>query len=133
MNLIYTVKTKQIADKRYIIGYALARESSDGPKGLDEISGPLPKNLFTDDMQPCWYIREDGSLAYDPAPVPPMIQLKKELSNLEDFLAQTDWYIIRKADSGKDPPEEIVANRQRARNRISEIRNQLESLRQEDV
>ena len=43
------------------------------------------------------------------------------------YLASTDWYAIRLAETGEEPPLEVSDQRQYARNRISEIREQLKT------
>lgn len=133
MNLIYSINTELISGKRYLVGYSLARESDDGTQGPHELAGPLPANLYTDDMHPCWVIREDGSLAYDPCPVPESEQLEKDLARLQSYLSETDWYVIRQADSGKPMPVDITKAREQVRNKISEIREQLEIKMEDDV
>jgi len=45
-----------------------------------------------------------------------------EISNLSAYLASTDWYATRMAETGKAIPEEIIAERQKARDRISELK-----------
>lgn len=45
-----------------------------------------------------------------------------EISALEATLAATDWYVTRKAETGKDVPPEVLAGRQSARERISQLK-----------
>lgn len=45
-----------------------------------------------------------------------------EVAALEATLAATDWYVTRMAETGKELPPEVIAGRQSARNRISELR-----------
>lgn len=125
MKLIYTIQTKLINNKQYLAGYSLARESDDNPLGPDEMIGPLPNKLYTDEMQPCWVFQENGTLVYDPAPLSDTELLKKELANLQAYLAETDWYVIRSADNGTPIPLDIADKREQARKRISEIRSLL--------
>ena len=49
-------------------------------------------------------------------------ELNQKRINLEakDYLASTDWYIIRELDSGVPTPPEIKTERQLARDRIVE-------------
>ena len=49
-----------------------------------------------------------------------------EISTLTAYLTSTDWYATRMAETGKAIPEEIVAARQKARDRISELKRGLE-------
>ena len=43
------------------------------------------------------------------------VELKKSQSEAKKYLDDTDWYIIRKMDSGVDVPSEIQSQRQAAR------------------
>lgn len=53
--------------------------------------------------------------------------LREELVEQQDILSSTDWYAIRYADSGVEIPADIKAQRQAARERIDEIRIELET------
>lgn len=53
-------------------------------------------------------------------------QLQSELNDLQEYLDSTDWYAIRFADSGEPIPDDVKTLRQKARERISEIRLNLE-------
>ncbi len=134
MKPIYSVQIKKICGRQYLAGYTLSREVEDTTVvqiSKNELSGPLPVNLVGEDGELLWVIKEDGTLQYDPAPIPPEIQMKKELSLYQDYLNQTDWYIIRKLDNGKEPPNEVIIQRERARKRISEIRTYLKSFKED--
>ena len=37
------------------------------------------------------------------------------------YLAETDWYVTRKAETGKAIPDEILTKRQEAREKVKEI------------
>ena len=52
-------------------------------------------------------------------------KIQQEVQELESYLTETDWYAIRYADTGEEIPTEIKSKRQKARNRISELRNLL--------
>ena len=52
--------------------------------------------------------------------------LQSELDDLQKYLDSTDWYAIRYADTGETIPEDVKTKRQKARERISEIRLNLE-------
>jgi len=43
------------------------------------------------------------------------VELKKSQFEAKKYLADTDWYIIRKVDSGVDVPNDVVLKRQQAR------------------
>ena len=45
-----------------------------------------------------------------------------EITSLTTYLSSTDWYATRMAETGKAIPEEIIAERQTARDRISELK-----------
>ncbi len=47
---------------------------------------------------------------------------QKRIAELENYLKQTDWYVIRYADSGTSVPDEIKQKRAAARIEISELR-----------
>ena len=55
-------------------------------------------------------------------------KLGAEMSGLLSYLASTDWYGIRLAETGEEPPLEVSDKRQEARNRISEIRELLKEV-----
>jgi len=49
---------------------------------------------------------------------------QSRISELEQFLTETDWYAIRFADTGEEIPVEIKNNRQEARDEISRLRTE---------
>ena len=53
-----------------------------------------------------------------PPPADPQIQINAESLA---YLASTDWYVIRKQETGTDIPEDILTNRQAARDAIKEV------------
>ena len=59
---------------------------------------------------------------------PRTIILNEELAEQQNILSNTDWYIIRFADSGVEIPANIKTQRQAARERIDEIRFELGAL-----
>lgn len=54
-------------------------------------------------------------------------QLTNEAAGLSAYLASTDWYAVRYAETGTKIPEEIKTARASARSRISEIRALLDT------
>ena len=46
---------------------------------------------------------------------------QEKIIGAEVFLNETDWYIIREADTGKPCPEEIKTKREEARQIISDL------------
>lgn len=57
--------------------------------------------------------------------MPHSIELRAEISKLEAYLFETDWYAIRASEAGKAVPSDIVKKRREARDRISELRDSL--------
>ena len=57
--------------------------------------------------------------------------LQEELQEQQDILSSTDWYAIRFADSGVEIPADIKAKRQAAREKIDELRAEIEYLAKE--
>lgn len=51
---------------------------------------------------------------------------EREIQSLQSYLTSTDWYAIRFADTGESVPPDIKAERQKARERISELRKIVE-------
>ena len=47
-------------------------------------------------------------------------KLKQDLINQESlkYLAETDWYVTRKQETGVDIPEDILTKRQAARDKV---------------
>mgnify|MGYP003297777299 CR=1 FL=1 len=50
---------------------------------------------------------------------------EQKLYELESYLRETDWYVIRFADTGVEIPAEVKTKRQQAREEISQIRESL--------
>jgi hypothetical protein len=50
-----------------------------------------------------------------------------ELATLSEYLATTDWYVVRFVETGTTIPDEVGARRMAARERISEIRDKDEA------
>tara|TARA_B100001287_G_scaffold149689_1_gene126045 strand:+ start:966 stop:1298 length:333 start_codon:yes stop_codon:yes gene_type:complete len=65
----------------------------------------------------CNYIANDGSSKY----VAKEETSQEKIIGAEVFLNETDWYIIREADTGKPCPEEIKTKREEARQIISDL------------
>jgi len=47
-----------------------------------------------------------------------------EIATLSTYLTSTDWYATRLAETGKAIPDEILTERQKARDRISSLRGE---------
>lgn len=68
-------------------------------------------------------------------PVPEPTEKERRLNTLAEqlndelrFLQETDWYITRKIETGKDCPDEIMKQRQEARDKISSLKPEYERL-----
>ena len=62
---------------------------------------------------------------------PRNIIIEEELNEQQNILSSTDWYAIRYADSGVEIPADIKAKRQVAREKIDELRAEIEDLAKE--
>ena len=62
---------------------------------------------------------------------PRAIIIEEELNEQQKILSSTDWYAIRYADSGVEIPADIKAKRQAAREKIDELRAEIEDLSKE--
>ena len=65
-----------------------------------------------------WYLK-----GYTPEKSQSVID-EERIEELEQYLRDTDWYAIRKADNGEEMPEEIQTARQEARDEISRLRGE---------
>lgn len=45
-----------------------------------------------------------------------------KIETLENYLAKTDWYIVRRAEIGEAVPDKVTTARQYARDEISKLR-----------
>ena len=54
--------------------------------------------------------------------------LEWDIANMERYLAETDWYISRKAETGKDIPSDVIETRLFYRDRISLFRDKLKKV-----
>jgi len=68
----------------------------------------------------------DHPEALIPEPVPPEPTQEEldagEVQTLTAYLASTDWYAIRFAETGAEVPNAVLVERQAARDRISELK-----------
>lgn len=70
---------------------------------------------------------EGNPILVDLPPLDEKIEKSIELTDLKKFLKETDWYVLRFIETNKPIPDEIKTQRQKARDRISEIKNILKS------
>ena len=63
------------------------------------------------------YVESDGStkLVEEPS------TSQQKIIQAKVYLSETDWYVIREADSGKEMPSEIKTKRAEARETISDL------------
>lgn len=61
-------------------------------------------------------------LLVDPPEPSKTEKAKEKITQLMDYLSQTDWYVIRFADEGKEIPIDIRNKRHEARIEISKLR-----------
>lgn len=47
---------------------------------------------------------------------------QQRIAELQEYLNSTDWYVARYSETGVEIPEEVKAERQKAREEISELR-----------
>lgn len=55
------------------------------------------------------------------------VRREREISNLEDYLNSTDWYVTRQTETGTPIPPEVSVKRRATREKISQLREKLES------
>ena len=53
---------------------------------------------------------------------------QQEIQKYQSYLNETDWYVYRAMDTGEPIPVEIKQKRQKARDEISRLREELEKL-----
>ncbi len=49
------------------------------------------------------------------------IEIDIKINLAKDYLQATDWYYIRKAETSKDIPEEVISKRAEARELINQL------------
>lgn len=59
--------------------------------------------------------------------------LEWSIAKMEKYLSETDWYVSRKAETNKAIPEEVVNTRTEYREKISDFRERLDEIPEEDV
>lgn len=53
------------------------------------------------------------------------MRIKNDIAYLKGVLSSTDWYVIRKLETGEEIPEQITNDRKASRSKISDLRNEL--------
>lgn len=75
------------------------------------------------------YITAQANRNIVPDVEPTAIELKeKEIQTYQNYLDETDWYVIRYTENGKEIPEEVKTKREEAREKISELREEINIL-----
>lgn len=64
-----------------------------------------------------WYVE-----GFAPTQKPQEVINEEIIKKDQEFLNETDWYVIRYAENGKTVPENIIQERERCRKEISELR-----------
>lgn len=91
------------------LGFCFEKDSAEGA----EIAAYL--SAHPDALQP------------EPLPLPPTAEqlAQQEIASLKAYLASTDWYVARFAETGTAIPDEVKVARAAARLRIDELRGQV--------
>lgn len=63
------------------------------------------------------YVEPDGSTKL----VEEALTSEQKIIEAKVYLSETDWYVIREADSGKEMPSDIKTKREEARQTISDL------------
>lgn len=61
----------------------------------------------------------------------PETKKMEQIIALQKFLNNTDWYVARFSETGVEIPSDIKAKRQAAREKIDELRGELEAITEE--
>lgn len=99
--------------------------NSDGKYIVKRPSGPWdvwPDTDYMVDVE-AW-IAEGGIVQPEPAPPAPTPEelVEREIAEKLAYLASTDWYVVRYAETGVAIPAEVSTARSAARTRIDELR-----------
>jgi hypothetical protein len=87
------------------------------PLGLDLIETPVPEGLY----KPKW----NGTQWIEVLPQEEVDVLKKRQEDMNKaieyrkYLAETDWYVMRKLETGQEIPPDVEAKRQEAHEFLS--------------
>ena len=57
--------------------------------------------------------------------------LNIKIYEMQNYLNETDWYVSRKIETGKDIPEEVSLKRNEFRNKISDFKERLQGVENE--
>jgi len=93
------------------------REIGELPDGAALISESDEQELYAGKRA---RLDEDGNLEFfTPPPT-----TEERIATMEHELADTDWYVVRWAETGKETPPEITARRAELREQINNLRNE---------
>jgi len=84
---------------------------------------PKPNIKITEEQYKNALEKEHNHIANDGTTSKVEIEPTKEQKLLvaQSYLSETDWYVIREADSGKTMPNDIKTKREEARQTISDL------------
>jgi len=84
---------------------------------------PEPNIKITEEQYKNALENEHNHIANDGATSKVEIEATKvqQLQVAQSYLSETDWYVIREADSGKTMPNDIKTKREEARQTISDL------------
>lgn len=89
--------------------------------GITEIADPVAPEDFSDEL---YFRTEQDTAPYivytkKPDEMIAATQAAKATTEALAYLASTDWYVTRKAETGKDIPEDVLAQRETARTAVT--------------
>ena len=113
---------------QYLEGDGALQRAERGERGWKVHRGSARAEYLRGDLLSEW----DMSTGMRLVPIPAYEPSEAEKLNVEmgehlSYLASTDWYAVRFAETGEPIPPTIMGIRQAARNRISEIRELLKT------
>ena len=112
----------------YMEGDGALEMAERGESGWKVHRGAARAEYLRGDLLSEWDTRTGIFLGVRPIYEPSEAEkLNAEMGELLAYLASTDWYAIRRSETGEEPPIEVSNKRQEARNRISEIRELLKT------
>tara|TARA_B100000212_G_scaffold104552_2_gene77321 strand:- start:2901 stop:3233 length:333 start_codon:yes stop_codon:yes gene_type:complete len=84
---------------------------------------PTPNIKVTEEQYKNAIEKEHNHIANDGTTSKVDVEITKEQKMLvaQNYLFETDWYVIRQADSGKEMPSDIKTKRAEARETISNL------------
>ena len=81
---------------------------------VDKFGGFVYAGEYSNDL----FIADDGTVSQVSRVTPEQLQAAKN-AEARAYLASTDWYVIRKTETGVEIPADILAARQAARDSVA--------------